>query len=351
MIRPGFESPRSTMRVPGFPARLGAALFAAALALAAPHARAELPDPVAFGTAIESGKLSAARQWLDEGLHPDFVADRIGTGLMIAAWEGNLEMMELFYARGATVNATNANGEQALMHAAWRGRLDAVRWLLDRGAQVNRPDLQWSALHYAVFNGHDEVARLLIGRGARINARSTNGSTALMMAAREGRDALARMLLESGADPGVANDWGDDAFVWAMRNGHPDIAKVVGTPERYAAAARNPDAYGPAVRSNPIPARIDELLKEMQAAAAEKRLTPELQAAYLHAVRALRQAAGRPADTQDAPAALEIRARPTDPQQEQAVLIYQGRAAVDAYFGGHPGLGAAPTASDADPQR
>jgi len=65
------------MRVPGFTARLGAALFAAMLALAAPNARGELPDPVAFGAAIESGKLSTARKWLDEGLHPDFVADRI----------------------------------------------------------------------------------------------------------------------------------------------------------------------------------------------------------------------------------------------------------------------------------
>jgi hypothetical protein len=340
------------MRVQDLSVRLGAAFLAAALALAAPALRAELPDPVAFGVAIESGKLSAARKWLDEGLHPDFLADRVGTGLMIAAWEGNLEMMELFFARGATINATNANGEQALMHAAWRGRLEAVHWLLDRGAQINRPGLQWSALHYAVFNGHDPVARLLIERGADINARSTNGSTPLMMAAREGREGLARMLLEFGADTTVENDWGEDAFVWAMRNGHPEIAKTVGTPQRFVAAARSPDAYGPAVRSNPIPQRLDALIKEMQAASAERRLTPELQAAYLQAVRALRQAAGRPADAQDAPAALEIRARRADPRQEQAVLIYQGQAAVDAYFGGHPSLGgtAAPANAEAQPQ-
>jgi ankyrin repeat protein len=305
--------------------------------------------PAAFGTAIEAGKLSAAKKWLDEGLHPDFVADRIGTGLMIAAWEGNIEMMELFFSRGATVNATNANGEQALMHAAWRGRLEAVRWLLDRGAQINRPGLQWSALHYAVFNGHDQVARLLIARGADINARSTNGSTPLMMAAREGRDDLARLLLERGADTTVENDWGEDAFVWAMRNGHPDIAKTVATPQRFAAAASNPEAFGPVVRSNPIPQRIDDLIKEMQAASAERRLTPELQAAYLHAVRALRQASGRPAGVKDAPAALEIRARRADPRQEQAVLIYEGRAAVDAYFGEHPRLGGAAAEPGAEP--
>lgn len=318
--------------------RFAAAALAAWLAFAPAAGRAGLPDPAGFSVAIELGKLGTAKAWLDEGLHPDFMGERIGTGLMIAAWEGNIPMMELFLSRGASINATNKNGEQALMHAAWRGHVEAVRWLLDRGAQLNRPDMQWSALHYAVFNGHEAVARLLIERGANINARSTNGSSVLMMAAREGRDALARLLIERGADINVTNDWGDDAFVWAIRNGHPDIAKAVGTPARLVAAAAAPQPFGPSVRSNPVPDRIDDLIKEMQLAIAERRLTPELQAAYLHAVRSLRQANSAATGRQDAPAALEIRARRSDPQQEQAVLIYEGRAAVDAYFGGHPGL-------------
>jgi hypothetical protein len=136
-----------------------------AVALAAHGA---LPDPVAFGIAIERGDVKRARAWLDEGLPPDFLGDRIGTGLMIAAWEGNIEMMELFVSRGANVNGTNQNGEQALLFAAWRGHLEATRWLLDHDARLNRPGLQWSALHYAVFAGHEQVAQFLIERGANI---------------------------------------------------------------------------------------------------------------------------------------------------------------------------------------
>ena len=48
---------------------------------------------------------------------------------MIAAWEGNLPMMELFVSRGADINRTNKVGEPAILHAAWKGRLDAVKWL------------------------------------------------------------------------------------------------------------------------------------------------------------------------------------------------------------------------------
>jgi hypothetical protein len=291
---------------------------------------------VRFGIAIERGDVKTARAWLDEGLPPDFLGDRIGTGLMIAAWEGNIEMMELFVSRGANVNGANANGEQALLFAAWRGHLEATRWLLDRGAQLNRPGLQWSALHYAVFAGHEQVAQFLIGRGANINARSTNGSTPLMMAAREGREKLATLLLGHGADASLTNDVGDDAFAWAMRNHHPQIAKVIGSPERFAAAARDPEAFGPQTRSQPIPTRIEDLMQEMRRAAAEGRLTPELQAAYLVAVRELRQAQAAAA-RQDVPMALEIRARRGQPGREQAVILYEGGSA-QSLFRGHPAL-------------
>lgn len=318
--------------------RLGAAIAAAAILAAPLAARAALPDPVQFGVAIERGDVKAARTWLDEGLSPEFLGDRIGTGLMIAAWEGNIEMMELFVSRGANVNRANASGEQALMFAAWRGHLEATRWLLERGAQLNRNGLQWSALHYAVFAGHEKVVQLLIERGANLNARSTNGSTPLMMAAREGRDGLASMLLGLGADPTVTNDHGDDAFVWAMRNGHPQIAKTLGSPERFAAAARAPESFGPQTRSQPIPTRIEDLIQEMRRADAEGRLTPELQAAYLTAVRDLRRTqAAASAARQDVPKALEIRARRNEPGREQAVILYEDGGS-QMLFSGHPTL-------------
>ena len=300
---------------------LAAVLAAAGLATAA---RAELPDPVRFGATIEAGNIFAARAWLEEGLDPNFLGDRIGTGLMIAAWEGNIEMMELFASRGADVNRANNTREQALMFAAWRGRLEAVRWLLARGAQINRRGLEWSALHYAAFAGHEEIVQALLERGADVNARSTNGSSPLMMAAREGRERIAQVLLERGADVKIVNDHGDDAFVWAMRYDNPRIARMVGAPERFAEAARlGKDAFGPAVRSVPVPERIDALFREMRSAEAEGRLTDELRDAYHAAVSELRRpppAAAAPAAT---PKALEITARRAAPGEESAVLMYE----------------------------
>ena len=154
------------------------------------------PDPVVFTNSMELGDVRQAETWLDAGMPPDYMGSRIGSGLMIAAWEGKIELMRLFISRGADINRMNGNGETAIILAAWRGHLEAVKWLVERGARINAPDRKWSALHYAVFSGHGAVADYLIEQGADINARSTNGSSVLMMAVYEGHQDLARKLIE-----------------------------------------------------------------------------------------------------------------------------------------------------------
>ena len=240
------------------------------MSLAAGSALAALPDPVAFSWAIEKGDIGKVSEWLDEGLDPEFQGSQFGTGLMNAAWHGNIEMMKLFIARGANPRRANANGEQPLQLAAWNGHLDAVKWLLDNGAALNREGNYWGALHYAVFNGHKELAQFLIERGANVNARSPNGSTPLMMAAREGREDLTKVLLESGADTRAKNDWGDTPLVLAMRYDHYRLGKMISSPEEFEIAVKAPkEDFGAPARSASAPSEIEELLKKIREAEAE----------------------------------------------------------------------------------
>jgi len=235
------------------------------VAFAAPPAAlpATLPDRVRFGAVMELGDIGRARDWLDAGLDPNFVADRVGTGLMIGAWTGNIALMELFVARGADIHRANALGETALMHAAWRGQVEAVKWLLARGARINRDGNAWSALHYAAFAGHAETAQLLLDSGADINARTPNGSSALMMAAYEGHDEMARQLVQRGADRSIRNENGDGALEWAVKFNRGEIARLVSSPEQYAAAtaaaAKQPVTV--ATRSVPEPPNMEEILR------------------------------------------------------------------------------------------
>jgi hypothetical protein len=237
------------------------AAAADAPALPAAAARA-LPDAITFGVRVEQGDIATVGKWLDAGLDPNFEGDRVGTGLMIAAWSGDIAMMELLVKHGADVNRTNAFKEQALMLAAWKGQRTAAAWLLEHGARINRDGNEWSALHYAAFAGHDEIAKFLMQQGADINARSTNGSTVLMMAAHEGKQKIAALLLVAGADRTVKNDIGEDALAWAMRYEHLTIAKMVSSTDEFAQAAAKPRAsWGEAVGSILAPAEVEEIIQ------------------------------------------------------------------------------------------
>ena len=111
------------------------------------------------------------------------------------------------------IDADNASGETPLMMAALRGDLEWARRLLERGAKVHRNG--WSPLHYAATGNEPKIVALLLDRGAPIDARSPNGSTPLMMAARYGAEGSVDMLLARGADKQLRNDLDLDARAFA----------------------------------------------------------------------------------------------------------------------------------------
>lgn len=285
-----------------------ALIFTLIFTLTAVPARAGLPDAIRFGVVMELGDVSQAKEWLDQGLPPDFVADRIGTGLMIAAWEGNIPLMELFVSRGAKVDFTNALGEQALQLAAWQGHTAAVRWLLEHGAAVNRQGKAWSALHYATFAGKNEIVKLLLARGANPNAQAPNQSSVLMMAAREGNEEAAQELLKAGADPRPANDWGDTALTWAMRYNNLKIAQLVSSVTEFAQVVKAPrEHFGKPVRSAPAPAEVSEILRQIRIARSEGKEVGDLEEALFAMAAKLKASAA--ARAKRAPQALVITAR------------------------------------------
>ncbi|MDR2164431.1 MAG: ankyrin repeat domain-containing protein [Zoogloeaceae bacterium] len=281
------------------------------------------PDPVRFGNVIEMGDVAQVERWLDQGLDPDYRANRIGTGLMIAAWEGNLPMLALFFERGADVNRVNQSGEQALLLAAWKGHRNVVDWLLARGAALNRPAGQWSALHYAAFSGHRDLVTHLLERGAEIDARSPNGSTPLMMAIYEGKPEVAKLLIARGANTRLKNEWGDGALEWAMRFNQFDMARQIGSLEEFAAAANQPrESWGEDRRSAAMPPDLEKLI-QARSYLADKGLSLTDIDRNIAALRAryARKSLGR--DVPPRSSALEISARKSSPEQQKARMVTQ----------------------------
>jgi hypothetical protein len=264
--------------------------------------------------------------WLATGLDPNFESEHIGTGLMIAAWRGDIPMMELFVQHGADVNRENRFHEQAVMLAAWKGQREAAGWLVLHGARVNREGNEWSALHYATFAGHTDIVRFLLESKADVNARSTNGSTVLMMAAREGREKIAGLLIEHGALRTVTNDWGEDALTWAMRNGNLTVARMITTAEEFAQAAVQPaDKWGEASPTIAAPEEVESIRLQARlahAAGTTTTLTDEEYRKVLERVAAMK----RPAADARRANRLSITAKKGQPAKERAELQYgEGR--------------------------
>jgi hypothetical protein len=296
------------------------------------NADGSLPTPTAFATQMELGDLAQAKAWLAAGLPPDFMGSRIGSGLMIGAWEGNVPLMQLFLAQGADINRVNANGESALALAAWRGQTAAVNWLLGQGAQINAGARRWSALHYAVFAGHESLAADLMARGADVNAISPNGSSVLMMAVYEGREALARTLIEKGADRRVKNDWNDGALEWAMRANRLNIARMVSNPEEFNIAVSQPkESWGEAPRSLFMSKALEDLLT-MRQTLAERKMSTDLIDRRIAAerMRIVRSTLDQPAKPHKA-VTLEVSASRSKADDQSVRIVPSGQAAPPVY--------------------
>ena len=125
------------------------------------------------------------------------------------------------------VNSANAVDESPLMLAALMGQLDAAKQLAARGALINKPGNKpgWTPLHYACSGPDEGVITWLLAQGADINARSPNGSTPLMMAARYGSLDAPGLLLAAGADVNLRNDQGLQAVDFARAAGRDELVK------------------------------------------------------------------------------------------------------------------------------
>jgi ankyrin repeat protein len=180
-------------------------------------------DSVDFFRAVNVDNADAVSRMLAAGLDPNQLDPRGQPALLVALQGESLKVAKVLWdAKGIQIDIRNHAGETPLMMAALKAELDAADALVAHGAAVQKDG--WSPLHYAATGGNAAIIKLLLSKGAALEARSPNGSTALMMAARYGNEEAVDTLLAAGADRTAKNDLGMDASAFAASGGRDKLA-------------------------------------------------------------------------------------------------------------------------------
>lgn len=196
-------------------------LFAALALLLAGSARAGSYED--FFKAVSLDDAAAVERLLKRGFDPNSRDEAGQAALFLCMREGSFRVAALLLqSPDLQVDAANAAGETPLMMAALKGHTEWLPRLVERGARIEREG--WTPLHYAATGPQTAAVRWLLERGARIDARSPNGSTPLMMAARYGAEDSALLLLQRGADARLRNQRELAAADFARQAGREQLA-------------------------------------------------------------------------------------------------------------------------------
>jgi ankyrin repeat protein len=122
--------------------------------------------------------------------------------------------------------AGNINSE--LIAAAGKGDITTVEDLIAKGANVNARNAEdWTALMLAGKGGHTGVVKAVLEKGAKVNMKNIYGFTALMWAAKGGHTDTVKTMLDKGADVNIKNMGGLTALIYAASEGHTDTVEVL----------------------------------------------------------------------------------------------------------------------------
>ena len=144
--------------------------------------------------------------------------------LVKASEKGELQLVETFLAAGANPNQVNEKGVAPIHRAARKARLSVVKALVKAGARVDlaEHEKRHTALMRAAVGDDLATVKWLVQQGADIHARTSEGWTPLLFAARYAGVDVLQYFHQRGAELAVENRAKWTPLMVAVRGGHAD---------------------------------------------------------------------------------------------------------------------------------
>jgi len=182
------------------------------------------PGPAqTLAVAVKYGKVAEISEALGTGIDQ---ANRDAL-LNLASRYGQVEVISLLLENGASAEAKDKLGRTSVLSAVQSRNAEAVDVLLARGADVNARDAQQgTALQRAAGSfGNQAMVEALIKAGADVNAADKNGQTPLMWAARWGDSGRVQALVDGGANVNLRDSKGMSALDYARNRRDKDVGQ------------------------------------------------------------------------------------------------------------------------------
>jgi ankyrin repeat protein len=190
--------------------------------------------------AAELGHSDVARCLLEAGADVTARDSIGGTALIKAAALGRTECIEILInhvkedaSRVKYINCVDKNGVSAVLAAVVAGQADALWTLLVAGADPNigsRTSDGCTALHIAAASGRGDIVNALVSLNAEVNAVNSQGETPIYIAAELGKvKAVAALVKSQRCTPSLtkADDRGWTPLMAALKNNHIDVVIVL----------------------------------------------------------------------------------------------------------------------------
>lgn len=189
--------------------------------------------------AVKSGNLESVKYLIEEGkVKMDEKTQNAKTAFLFACENGNLDIVNYLFYKGADMNNKDSDGFTGLMLASSTSKLDIVKFLIgERNVNIDDFNNQGNtALMVAADNGATDIVQYLISNGADVNANMdrTTGHTALMGAAAGGHKDIVNILLANGANVNAQvgqnssnEEEGRTALMYAVESSNTEIVEML----------------------------------------------------------------------------------------------------------------------------